>query len=384
MVKDDIVDKAIEKAEEDLANREVDTILEEVETETQTEPEVSPEPEASKTVEPEEPKISAKSQEKVSKRPYPSRKQITSDQKARSDDTEATEQDYSQDHSPIDALQFWSAEEKQAFAKAPREAQVAISKYEAQRNEWANRIATDTERGRSLERRMSEVYEPHKLKMQANGVRDPIEATSRLLAWNEIFEKDPKTGISELMRRNGLSPQDFYEVNGQQESQPYQDPRIDDALSQIEDQKRWIADQQRSVLNNQVESFKQGKDSTGQVRKPFAEMYAPQISHVAEVIQQEMPNISLDQALNQAYEYVLGESRKLFGVNGQSKTNGNGYAPKNNQQVIADAKKAQNAAGSISGAPNNAVTPTRSKLRGKSWDEKLNSAIDNAEESATI
>lgn len=274
----------------------------------------------------------------------------------------------------IDPPTFWSAEHKALFAKAPADVQKAIVQYEAQRNEFANRKAAEAERGKYIEKRVSEVFKPYELKLKANGVKDPLEAAERLLAWNEMFEKDPRTAISELMHRNGLSPNDFI---GDEAEQAAKDPRVDELQQHIEEQKRAFEEYKASIEQQQserailseVEAFKQGKDSTGQVRKPFAEMYAPQISQALNAIYDQYPQLSLTEALNHAYEYVAAEVKKLSGVTAP--------APKpavSQEQIIANAQKAKGAVSSVSGAPKNGAAPVRP--RAKSIDE----ALDRAEE----
>lgn len=302
--------------------------------------------------------------------------QILNDQTANADDVEADTLEETQDDTPIDAPAFWPADKKEAFAKAPREVQKAFLEVDAQRNEWANRLANESERGKAIEKRSKEVFEPHRLKLQANGISDPLQAAERLLAWNEIFESNPKVGIADLMRKNGLTPHDFFEDVA--ENQYPSDPRIDEAIQNAQEAKQlaeeWkgkLEEQQAQAFQSQVEAFKSGVDTTGQQRKAYAEMYAPQISQAAEAIQKIQPNMPIAEVLHHAYEFAVGEARKAFGVTGKA---GQPTQPKEPQQIIAQARKASAASGSVTGAPSNGAAPLRP--RAKSIDE----AMDRAEE----
>lgn len=289
-------------------------------------------------------------------------------------DVEETEESATEEPSdfPIEAPTFWPADKKAIFAKAPRELQQAFLEVDAQRNDYVNRLARESERGKLAERRASEVFEPYKLKLQANGISDPFQATERLLAWNELFEKDPLTGILDLMRKNNLTPQDLIngESTGYQEEQT--DPRIEALRQEVEQAKQsaetlrtQIEQQNLSSLKSEIENFKLGKDSTGQIRRPFAELYAPQITRVTELLQQQNQDAPILQVLNDAYEYVLKEVRSLHGDNRMTPSP---------QQEVQRAKKAQAAASSVNGAPSKGTL--RSTPKAKTIDEALDMAFE--------
>lgn len=276
----------------------------------------------------------------------------------------------------IEAPQFWSADKKELFAKAPPELQRAITEHEAQRNEYVHRLANESERGRAIEKRVGEVFKPYELKLKALGINDPMQAAERLMAWNEIIESDPLTAVKTLMERNGLTPQDLmYQDYGDGQPQgPYQsDPRVDEVIAKAEAAERklqeWQESQQTAALHNEVNAFKNSKDSSGQIRKAFAEMYAPQISQAAEAIARINPQLSIGERLTQAYDYVQTEVRKLVGGAPVA-------APKPVAQIAAQAKKAQAAASSVTGAPSSGTSPQRPGA--KTIDEAIDRAFERA------
>ena len=281
---------------------------------------------------------------------------------------EAAEQ--SEEAPAIEFPTFWSAELKEAVAKSPPEAQKALVAYEAQRTEWANRIANESERGKAIEKRASEVFEPHKLKLQAQGIQDPFEAAQRLLAWNELFEKDPKTAIADLMRKNSLTPNDFFEDAQQQSPQQEQvSPEELRAAAREEAKKEFQAfqqQQQQTQLQGEIESFKNGKDSFGHVRRQFAELHAKPISDAFETILVQYPQMARTEALNHAYEFVQKEVRAMYGVT----------APVTQPKAPApDAvKRAKAAASSVTGAPASGTVAKRPSAK------TVEEAMDRAEE----
>jgi hypothetical protein len=271
----------------------------------------------------------------------------------------------------IDPPTFWTAEDKAIFAKAPVEMQTAFLRYEKQRNEWANRVAGEAERGKHIEKRATEVFEPYRLKLQANGIKDPLEAAERLLAWNEIFEQDVRTGIQDLMQKNGLTPYDFMDDAGQHEQQYQGDPRVDQALQEAQEAKRLLEQYQQQMQTQaqqaslaQIESFKKDVDESGQPRAQYFEMYRPQIVNAMQEILKLRPDVSEMDALTHAYEFVIGEARKVFG------------APKMQQQpqATANVKKAKLAASSVTGAPSAGTAQSRPRVK------SIEDAMDRAEE----
>lgn len=283
------------------------------------------------------------------------------------------------DLAPIEAPAFWSAEEKALLAKAPRDLQQLISQKEAQRTEWGNRLQAESQRGKAFEKRMYEDMENdpqrvslHKAQLRKAGLRDEVDELHRYRAWDLTFKSDVKSGIADLMRKNGLTPYDFT----QDEQETYQplDPRIEEIQAEAREAKELAAKYQQEVeaererqLFYEIETFKNGTDSQGAVRRPFVEAYAPQIDRAIAIIHKEFPQLTRDQALNHAYEYCKAEAAKALNATGFKSA-----APKNQAQVIADAKKAKAAASSVTGAPSSGVAPARPKEKG------IDAAIERA------
>jgi len=351
-MKDDPIDAAMDAAEEEMAAKVTEGTPEDTAPEVETEaPETAPEVEA----EPEA--------------PVPEADPAAPPAPAAPEGTKSTEAPALAQESTSDAPKFWAPEDKALFSKAPPEVRAAIAKYEQQRNDWAYKVQAEADKGKQIERKATEVFEPYKLKLQANGVRDPLDAAERLLAWNEIFEQDPLSGIKDLMQKNGLTPNDL--VNSQQDWQP-SDPRLEQALAAAEEAKR-IAEEQRSHFERQqqqavlseVERFKQGKDAQGHTRKAFAEMYSPQITQAAEQIEKMHPGMSLTEVLSHAYDFVKSQAMQNLGVNSVTQP------PQ--QSASVDVKKAQAAASSVKGAPGGGEAGIKKK-KARSIDEAFSMA----------
>ncbi len=277
---------------------------------------------------------------------------------------------------------FWSPEHKSIFAKAPVEAQKAILHYENQRNVYVNRLENEVNRAKEFDKRLySDMQSPdeirqHKDQLRLSGIRDEVEELHRYRTWDRIFKHDIKTGIADLMAKNNLTPYDYID-DGNNQTQNYQgDPRVEQALQAAEEAKQLAQQYQEQIEQQrtqsslaQVEAFKQGKDSSGQSRAQYFDFYKPQIINAMQEILQARPDIAELEALNHAYEFVIGETRKVFGVN----------ASKPSAQPV-DSRKAKMAASSVTGAPSRAMTNTRPKLSGKTDRDKIDEAMDLAEE----
>lgn len=374
-IDDDMLDRAIEAAEAKIEAQDTETPVS-AEPTQETEVETPAVEEATKESKARDEKgrflKGAKKAAASEEEPAPDNTDITEDQAVENVEEQEVQEPEAEvsDAAPIEPPVFWSAEDKAAFAKAPKDVQGAISRYEAQRNEWANRINSETAEARTVKKQLDDVFEPYKLKYQANGLKTPIEVTERLLAWNEVFEKDVKTGIVDLMRKNGLSPADLMNEDQGQFDQP--DPQIAEALSQAqaarqaaEELKQQLEQQQQSTLKASIDQWKTGADSTGQPRKAFAEMYSFQIDQAAAVISKNNPTMPILDVLSSAYEYVLTEARKVHGVNG---------LPKPVAKQAVSVAKAKAAASGVTGGPSSGTNAPRPRAR------TLDEALDRAEE----
>ena len=377
----DVIDKAMDAAEAQITEA------------TAKEPESVPEDSQDKT---EEIVVAKAIQEKAkAKEPEAKEEELTEEAESAPEETEnltdqttdeeATEAESTEDESletaPIDAPTFWSADHKGIFAKLPAEAKQAIQHYEQQRNQYVSRVVGEAKRGMELEKSLSEVFEPQRARLQAQGCRDVTDAVTRLLAWDETFTSDPMTGIADLMRKNNITPYDFLSENGDNRYQS--NPAIEEARRDAQAAKEaaealrvQIEGQEKQRTKMQVEAFKEGRDSHGQSRRVFAEMYAPQIDRAFQDIVAQNPMLPFEQALNNAYESVMNVVHQTLGINPANPK----PKAKTPEKIQAETKKALAASGSVKGAPASGISTSRPRLKGKSFNEKLDSAMDAAEE----
>lgn len=281
---------------------------------------------------------------------------------------------------------FWSTVHKGIFTKAAPELQKVIAERELEYQRTVSRLANESQRAKELETKLFDGWEDKRVELLKEGIRTPVELYQRFMEWDEIFRHNPKAAIKDLVFKNNLTPDDIFgaddALSNEHYSQVRTDPRVDEALNKVNEWEQKLAQQEqereRQYLINETENFKNSTDKYGNIRKPFAEAHAFQIDQMFQNIIQVHPSLSMQEALNFAYDEVMENQRKLFGVESVQKMNSQPQ-PKTKEQLIAQSQKAKAAASSISGSPTNATKTQKPRLQGNSFAERLDSAISIAE-----
>jgi hypothetical protein len=283
----------------------------------------------------------------------------------------------------IAAPVFWSNEQKALWTEATPALKQVIAARELQLQQHISRFANQAKKAETYEQRFysdfetPEAAERHKAELRLQGLKDPIDELHRARDWDRLFKADPATAIYDLAAKNNLQIQIMGEA---QESftQESNDPRyqkLESKLTQLETEREQEREQAKQAqLAQEVNTFKQGTDETGQPIAPFAAMYAPQIDQAYQqimAIAEEQGNfLSVIEGLKHAYSYVKAEVEKIHGKPTAPKA-------KDPQKEIEQAKRAQAAATSTSGAPTSGVN-SKPRLKGNDFNEKIESAFDIA------
>lgn len=363
-----IIDRALDSAQERIDDAaSPDPVEVPVKEETKEAPEVE---------EVEQP-LAAEADEKISG------KEANEGEDKASEETVEAAKPAESEVEPIEIPAFLPAETKALLAEAnPALRQKIVAAYN-QQEQTTRRALSESGQLKAEKARVDEVFAPHRTRLQAQGVKDIADLASRALAWDELITKDPKAFVIAQMKQNGITPQDLMQEDaGYDPGQQVNDPRVDEALEAAKQAKEQFEsfqlEQQRTVLTQELESFKQGKDSSGVTRKAFVEMFEPQIAETIKLIKSDPQynHLSRQDVMHHAYEYVVSNAR-ASGF--QFVTPAQKAAPLTNEQVIANANKQKAAASSVKGAPASGTSKPRPRLKGDSFEEKLNSAMDIAE-----
>ena len=370
---DDLVDKAL-----DAAFDRIDDAAEPDPVKEDPKPEPTPEPEEEKPI-----AVEGETAEPVS------------DSKANAEDDKAQDVE-AEDASPADASPepielpaFLSAETKALLAEAkPELRKKLVAQYNQQ--ETTTRRALHEASGLKAERaKVDEVVAPHRARLAAQGISNTSDLVSRALAWDELLRTDPKAFVIAQMKQNGISPQDLFEDAGEYGSTApvIQDPRVDEALERAAKAQQMLEDfqlnQKRAELTSKLETFKNGKDSAGQVRRAFVEMLEPQIAATVAAIKADegYSHLTEDEVLHHAYEFEVKKAHERgFRITGAEPAPKPAKTP---AEIAAISLKQKNAATSVRGAPASGTSTPRPRLKGDSFNDRLESAMDIAESRAS-
>lgn len=398
---DDIITNAIDAAEAQIASAHDEA---NIETESNTQGDGAPQASESKPEEveaaPSKPQTRGRTRDgkfvKSALEAAPANDdQIPSDQKAEVGTAEAEKGEGLQATPdvapPIELPTFWSAELKQAVAKAQTPEAKTIARLAAadaaQRIEWADRIARESESDRAFRKEVYDGWETRQAAAALNGVNNPLEELRRYRAWDEVFRGDIRGGMRTLLKNNGLTPYDLVEDENQS-PETFEDPRVGDMQTRldeqqkfIDEQKAWRENQERTSLDAELETFKNGTDEAGRTRRAFVQSFEHDIAHVIGLIRKEeqtrgLNPLSRSAALKTAYDIVI-DAKEQEGV--ISKPQKAKAAP-TTEAVIAHAEKARAIAGSVTGGPSGGLMKLRPRVQGKTEKEQLNNAVNMADE----
>lgn len=279
---------------------------------------------------------------------------------------------------------YWPAELRSIAGKAPRDVVEQFARYDANRTQGVQRLLNESRVAKETYNRLHEGWDERKDIAALNGVHSPVDELQRYRAWDAVFNKDPELAIVDLIRKNNL--QNRFQYNGSVRQEPEPPPwvqqiiddnkQLKEKVSSFENSSRQQVD---SAIQSEYQAFQSGKDSRGESRAKNLQLFEPQIAWAIGELKKVQPNMSRVDLLNHAYEFTMQQVREGLGVqNGSSVAAPNQSAAAPSQSAIQSAKKAQQAAGSVRGAPASVVSSGKVPLKGRNFNEKLDSAIDRA------
>jgi hypothetical protein len=173
-------------------------------------------------------------------------------------------------HEPgLEAPQHWSAADKELFGKQPKEVQEYLLRRHKDMEADYTRKTQDVADTKRFRENVDQLMNPHRNFFAMNGL-DDVGAIRYMLGWFGAIQQDPAQAIHSLAQTYGI---DF---------NPKQEENIDPNVKALRDEvaflKNTIAQtnqaQQNQVSSNlleQVNSFRDEKDSTGNLKHPHFE-----------------------------------------------------------------------------------------------------------------
>lgn len=285
---------------------------------------------------------------------------------------------------PSDLPAFWSAEMRKAAEAVPKEFLESFKRHDEQREIQYRRSTAEAQRGKAIEARMYEGYAPeevtrHRAELAANGIKDEVEELHRYRAYDRLIKSDVKGYAAHLLQINGIHPRELLQGDAQPSAPNNFDPT--EITRQAEDAAKktitdWETKQSQAQIAQELQGFKAGKDSFGQVRQPFFDAYEYQIASLVPAARQDYPNATRTELISHAYEAWMNHIRNLHGVAAPKAAPV--VAPKTTEQRIADAQKAKAMSGRTSGSSVNGTVAERPRLKGKNFSEQFDSAYEIA------
>lgn len=288
-----------------------------------------------------------------------------SDQASRTEASEASE--------PIAPPYSWSADNKELFAKLPREMQDYVIKREQERESFVGRKAQEVsavrEKYAPVERIVTQYGDTFK---KAN--LDPYQGIESLVLAQQYLDKDPVGALRLMAQSYGLDLSQLASgAESTQAAQPQAYPQmhyltneletIRGKLAAIEHEK--VAQQQRAAVS-EVESFANEMDSSGKLVRPYMADVHEQMMDEVRLIRQRQPELPARQILQQAYETSCWKNPNV-----RSRLIEQQRAPQVQAQRVQQAKLAGS---SVRGAPG---ASTLGSTNGNSVRDALLAAFDS-------
>jgi hypothetical protein len=258
---------------------------------------------------------------------------------------------------PVDQFakppQSWKPGAREAWANVPADVRAEIHRRERE----SERIVQEHAQARQVSTYVQRLQQQFAPALQAEGV-DALTASANLmqlasrLRYGSPVEKAQLAaqivrnyGVDVVALAAALDGQ-AYAQGAQQQAMTYQDPRVDQLLSQLREAQtaREQQVQQRAVAD--VESFGSGKEFFADVREDMGDLM--------ELAAKRGIDMSLDQAYDRACA-MNPDIAKVVAARGSARAVGNG-----NSSI----QRARAAASSVRGTPNQVSTPAPTDLRG--------------------
>ena len=226
----------------------------------------------------------------------------------------APEADEVQEQSELPAPEFWDAEEKAAYAKAPPEVRAIILRKEEQLKGFATRIQQERDGYKSFAEPYHAVTEEYKAHFIKRG-ESPDAAFRNAIEWDKELADHPVRGAAKLLMHMGISPEQVhrYLESGDLDAAPamqsgqIEDPRVSELqarLDAIEQSK--IADVQ-AQQKGLVTQFASEVGADGRPLRPHFMQFRPLIAEEARIIEQTLPHLSPQDVLKRAYDAAMGK-----------------------------------------------------------------------------
>lgn len=216
----------------------------------------------------------------------------------------------------VPAPHFWSPENKALFSRAEPGLQKAIMGEVQKVEEWARGIAHEAKDAVSLRDSLNQLFEPYSTKFRQIGVT-PVQVVDRLMAWQDDLDTNPRAAIRKLSASYNLEPQHLMGEDVYDE--PYTDPRLDQALSKVQELESQLQAFTQNVQGQQVhgiqtaiERFMTETDAQGNLLHPYVSDLEAQLAYEVKKVRASNRSLSEYDVLKTAYSNVVNGIEDKF------------------------------------------------------------------------
>lgn len=202
-------------------------------------------------------------------------------------------------------------------------------------------LLPDAKFGKSV----SEVMAPYRMLIEAEGgtPERAIGDLMRTAAGLRLGTPQQKAQIiTQVCRQYGVDMSAFAPQIGQQPNQPQQplaDPRVDQLIGQLNQERQQRAQFEQQTLEGSVTNWMNEAGPDGQPKRPYLGDVMNEMGALVPQIRQANPSLTHDQVLQQAYETATWGNPEIRALLLQAQGNGQ-VRVADNQNRVRDAKRA--------------------------------------------
>lgn len=202
----------------------------------------------------------------------------------------------------------WKPAARQEFAKLPETVRAEIHRRETDALNGQSQLLPDAQFGKSVR----SVVEPYRMLIESEGgtperaIGDLLRTAAQLRMGTpqqkvEIFAKVAQQYGVDL---RAFAPQQPGQPTPVQQ-QPTADPRLDQLIGQLNQERQQRAQQEQATLEGNVTNWMTAQDAQGQPLRPYLGDVMNEMNALVPQVRQANPSLNNDQVLQQAYETAI-------------------------------------------------------------------------------
>lgn len=236
----------------------------------------------------------------------------------------------------------WKPTARAEWEKLPPTVRAEIHRRETDFLNGQSQLLPDAKFGKSV----SEIVAPYRMLIEAEGgtPERAIADLMRTAAQLRMGTPQQKVQIfAQIAQQYGVDLRAFAPQTGDQPlaQQPLQDPRVDQLLAQLNQERQQRAQSEQQTLEGAVTNWMNENDAQGNPLRPYLGDVMTEMSALVPQIRQQSPSLSHDQVLQQAYERATWGNPEIRTLLLQQQAQGSSQTRSaENQNRVREARRA--------------------------------------------